>query len=121
MKHQKLSASSAIKNWMFVHRMNTRILKHYIHRSKVFYLKYEDLCKDLNKKLEEIFDFIGVSSIIQTGEISADGLHIIGNIMRKKFSGHVRLDEKWKKELDECDLKLFEEKAGKQNRKLGYI
>lgn len=121
LKHRKVDAPIAIKRWLWVHRMNTRILKHYIPSNQIFYLKYEDLCINLESKLKEIFEFIGVDPFLKIEKITSDGLHIIGNVMRETFSGHVCLDQKWKTELKAPQLALFEKLAGTQNRQLGYV
>ena len=46
--------------------------------------------------------------------------HVIGNGMRMTFNGDIRLDEKWRAELNAESLRLFVQRAGWLNRKLGY-
>ena len=44
-----------------------------------------------------------------------------GNPMRFRLEeSTIRLDEQWREQLTEEDLKIFESVAGKMNRKFGY-
>ncbi len=48
------------------------------------------------------------------------GLRVFGNSMRLESQQEVRLDDRWKTELNRDDLSTFERVAGTINRKLGY-
>lgn len=117
---EKLPDRRAIQSWLWANRMMERIIKNYCSKDQCFLLKYEDLCENPESRLRELLRFIGVSQEVNLSNFKHDQFHIIGNFMRKTFNGAVSLDEKWRKELKDNQLALFEKLAGKKNRQLGY-
>lgn len=87
-------------------------------RDRWFDLGYERLCADVRGTLAEVFTFIGVDP----GAPLADGAphHVLGNNKARMKTDEVRLDERWRRELNADDLAAFERVAGAMNRRFGY-
>ncbi|RLJ16420.1 hypothetical protein DJ030_16860 [bacterium endosymbiont of Escarpia laminata] len=83
-------------------------------------IKYEDLCADPDKVLDEVFTFIGVDPDKRVKNFRSVEHHVIGNGMRLDDRSEISLDERWKERLTEEDLRIFSGIAGEKNRALGY-
>ena len=122
MKNQNKTIKEAVDSWLWSNRYIQKVCKFYIPRSRVLFIKFEDLCNYPSETLKRILDFMEVSNDIIIKPIKESKLHIIGNRMRLKFDGKIkRPDESWRKNLSVDDLKYFNKKAGWLNRKLGYM
>jgi hypothetical protein len=118
---ENMTPDRAIRAWMWSNTNIQKILNNYFSKDEVIRVKYEDLCGDTVNGLNEMFRFIDAEKIGGMNELAFEGLHIIGNRMRKNFSGDIRLDEKWRSQLDNKTLDQFDKLAGKLNRELGYV
>ncbi len=90
---------------------------------KLHTLKYEDLCQEPQKKLEEIWDFLGVDNLERNWvnvDLKASEHHILGNRMRMKDEIKIRLDQRWAEKISSDEFDVFERVAGDLNRSLGY-
>ncbi len=119
-RKENQSDHNAIQWWLNSNKSIKRILRNYCSNEQFLQIKYEDLCVNTSEKLREIFQFVGVSPEIPLYNSGDEHNHIIGNAMRKNYNGEVRLDEKWKKELNIHQLSLFEKMAIDMNKRLGY-
>ena len=81
---------------------------------------YEDICSETEKTLNKIFDFIGVDSNKKRLDFKTVEHHVVGNGMRLDDSDVIKLDERWKEQLNEVDLAKYLEIAGEYHHKLGY-
>lgn len=83
-------------------------------------IRYEDLCENPEKVLNQVCSFIGVKeqSSMNFREIEQ---HVIGNGMRLDSDAEIRLDERWRVELSQDDLEKFNAAAGDMNRQYGYL
>ena len=68
-------------------------------RVEVLTLRYEDLCREPESFLNELFAFLGVphEDLLSTARSDA---HVLGNRMRREFTNVIREDESWKQEID---------------------
>ena len=121
MREEGMKLEKAAKGWVKSNRM-MEIMKLGIPKNKIFTIKYEDLCKQPSKVLEKICHFIGIGFQKKMTRLDKCGKHIIGgNPMKfKKEDDRIILDESWKYSMTEKDLKIFEQIAGKINKKIGY-
>lgn len=115
-KHHGFDVGRAARRWAKVaencHRVASRFPK-----NRVMKLQYELFCEDPAARLKEMFQFVG----LQEKEVeNRQELHILGNSMRVRDSRPIVLDEKWRRELSNEDLEVFERVAGTTNRRLGY-
>jgi hypothetical protein len=120
MNREKYSESQAIKAWIWSNSNIQRIKRNYFDDSDFFQLKYEELCKNPISIINEINQFVEVPCEKDPNLFNKEDFHVIGNFMRKDFSGSVSLDESWRKILTVKQLNLFDKVAGRMNRSLGY-
>lgn len=83
---------------------------------------YEDVCLSTEETLQKICEFIGLPYEASMMELRKEESHSLGgNPMRFRLEeSTIRLDEQWRDQLTEKDLKVFDSIAGKMNRKFGY-
>lgn len=83
-------------------------------------VRYESLCAEPETTLTRIFEFFGLDPMRVELDFRSVEHHILGNSMRLGSSSDIRLDEKWRSQLTDADLNIFDRIAGKFNRRLGY-
>ena len=85
-------------------------------------IRYEEVCLSTEETLMKICEFIGIPYEASMMELRKEESHSLGgNPMRFRLEeSTIRLDEQWRDQLTEEDLKVFESVAGKMNRKFGY-
>lgn len=83
---------------------------------------YEELCAEPGRVLREIQQFLGVPEEADVTTIRKEGSHNIGGNAMRLRGGEttIRLDDRWKRELDADQLAVFDRIAGPLNRRLGY-
>ena len=86
----------------------------------VLNVRYEDLCRTTEKTLRAIYEFIGIP-YQQAGTDFMDDAHILGNRMRRSFSGAIVEDTSWKQRLDPDTQKILTSRMQKQLERFGYI
>src|SRR5205823_13270499 len=86
----------------------------------VLIIRYEDVCREPQKVLNEIFSFVGLPHNGAVNGVATGREHILGNSMRLNSSKSILLDEKWKTDLQPENLEVFEAIAGSYNRSHGY-
>lgn len=118
MKHNDVSMEIAAKEWVIVHSEADRIAEQFSDRVKTFH--YEDLCSSPDDVLKEILRFVGLSGEGLNSDFRTVEHHILGNQMRMASTSNVRLDEKWKTELEPNDIETFNAIAGESNNVYGY-
>lgn len=101
---------------------NAELMLASIPRHRRMRLRYEDLCTDLEGELSRVLRFAGIESEEDVGRLGVRELHSIpGNpafLQRRDIV--VRLDERWRRELDDEDFEVFDRVAGRRNRRYGY-
>ena len=83
-------------------------------------VRYEDLCVQPEQTLRRLFAFLGVDAEARRANFRAVEHHVIGNGMRLDSASEVRLDDRWRTNLGEAELRTFESIAGPLNRRFGY-
>ncbi len=83
-------------------------------------VSYEELCSDVERVMESVWQFIGISPVSQSAQLDLASNHVVGNRMRLDSSTEIRLDEKWREALSASELDIFERIAGADNRLNGY-
>lgn len=81
---------------------------------------YEDICNETEKTLDEIFTFIGVDPAKKRLDFKTVEHHVVGNGMRLDDSEVIKLDERWKGQLNESDLAVYSQVVGKFHQSIGY-
>jgi hypothetical protein len=92
-----------------------------LHGSQWIEVRYEELCADVDGTLNRILTFLGLDPAKRTEDFRSVEHHVVGNGMRLDTTSEIRLDERWRGQLTEQDLKGFDEVAGEMNRHYGYV
>ena len=82
-------------------------------------LRHEDLCRDPDAGLAEVFRFIGIPAAT-VRDFRAGDHHIIGNRMRLAPISEIWLDESWRSELSPAQIRAVEKIAGPELRRYRY-
>lgn len=120
MEKEGWSREKAVGSWAWCARTTERIAARYLDPGDVYRLRLEDLCGDPEGTRAALFRFLGVDDGATLDFSDRSRFHIIGNSMRLRFNGEVRLDERWRTSLTPEDLAYFEARAGAINRRYGY-
>ena len=85
----------------------------------VLIVKYEDLCTSLDLQHIRVQEFLGLSSSWKgwTGK----PFHILGNRMRRSFTGKIKQDLTWQSELSPEQIAFVESIMKNQLERYGYI
>lgn len=118
-KNKAMSAESAARDWKHTHAQIERLARR-IGSERVFALRYETLCTDVQRTMAALFTFIGVDPGRAADDYRRVEHHILGNRMRLRSGSEVKLDETWREKLGPEDLATFERVAGAANRRFGY-
>lgn len=116
---EKWTPERSVGTWTWANRNIARAAK-YLPRENVLWLRLEDLCHEPEAMLDRLQRFCGATPCLTLDASNTSERHVIGNSMRLSFDGRIKLDEKWRTSLSAENLALFERRAGKLNRRLGY-
>jgi len=84
-------------------------------------IRYENLCADPEGSLLRLATFLDLDPDQVKLDFRARPQHVIGNGMRMDTTSEIRLDERWRSNLSNGDLHVFDEIAGNLNRSYGYV
>ena len=90
-------------------------------KSQWIEVHYEDLCRDTEAVLEQLFNFLGLETGNRVKDFRSVEQHVIGNGMRLDTTTQIILDERWRTILTQDNLKTFDRIAGAMNRRYGYV
>lgn len=83
-------------------------------------VRYEDLCADPAAALRKLSSFLHLKPERVILDFRTVAQHVIGNGMRMDPTTDITLDERWRDNLSNSDLDIFDEMAGDLNRRYGY-
>lgn len=83
-------------------------------------VQYEDLCRQPEATIRQLCRFLGLNAEKVNLDFRSRQSHVLGNEMRLKSSAEIRLDQRWRQQLSQSDLEIFERVAGQMNRRYGY-
>lgn len=96
-------------------------LKRFVSNKDLLVVRYEDLMADLEGELKRICIWAEIDFEKKMMKLDEGERHLVnGNGTRFKRHKGVKLDERWRSELSDEDLKWFMNRAGVLNAKLGY-
>lgn len=119
MNHVGVSMEVAASEWLLKCREMNRI-RRLIPEDQLLFVRYEDLCRQTDETLKDLLVFSGLDADQFSGEFGESPQHILGNAMRLRSSGEIKLDEKWRKMLSKDDLATFNRIGGEMNTSFGY-
>jgi hypothetical protein len=121
MRDKGMTAVAAADAWARTNRNADRHLAG-LDSSRWIRVRYEDFCRDTAAELARIGEFAGVGPIPVPENLRQGEHHIMGNKMRltSGASSTIRLDERWRRELDAEHLNEIVRIAGPLARSYGY-
>lgn len=121
MRNFSFTPSAAAHEWTDVNWRLLVLLRRYqaIPRIRIF---YETLCRDPEGTVRSLCQFMGLEwEPLMLDFRRGEQIGIGGNPMRfRPQEKEIVLDEKWRTELTQEDLAVFERIGGRVNRQLGY-
>ena len=121
MKREKYSPDKAVKTWVWMNKMIERIKKLYFKDEDWLFIRYEDLCYNLDDCLNRVAYFLGISNTFNLLPFVKSHFHIVGNTMRHTFNGIIRPPLNQKVNLPYDVEKLFNSLALDFYKKYGYL
>lgn len=112
---------ASVRSWVAFHRRTLPLLRRNVAEGDCFHLRYEDLATQPGDILRNLCQFLRIDYEPRMLEFRDAGHHILnGNDMRMSTVGKISLDDRWRQQLSQEDLAVFERIAGRLNRQLGY-
>lgn len=118
-RNSRKSLEEGARSWALSIRDAER-LRRLFPADRWLMLRHEDLCSDPDATLEKLTRFIGVSPAGRHADFRSTDHHIIGNRMRLSNTSDIRLDERWRTELEPAQIDAVERVAGDTLRRYGY-
>lgn len=108
---QGLSATDAARRWA---KANEAIMRSVdtIPPGRRMLLRYEDLCAAPAATISRIFAFCGVDASVDVSELLERQQHLLGNRMRLRGTGEIRLDSRWREAFGVAELERIVAAAG---------
>ncbi|MET0218857.1 MAG: sulfotransferase [Burkholderiales bacterium] len=111
----------SVKAWQCHYERAGPLFRRFVHPDAILDVRYEDLATDPERTLRKITDFLAVPFEEQMLSFGQRVHHNInGNDIRFKRQHHIKLDERWRRELTPTALEFFIRRAGQTNEVLGY-
>ena len=120
MKHYSVDMKTAATEWKYCNEEAENVLRG-LDKSQWIEVHYEDLCKDMENTLGRLFEFFVLNPSKRARDFRSVENHIVGNNMRLDTTSEIRLDERWRENLTDQDLRIFNDVAGEMNRRYGYL
>ena len=117
-RNQGASLPRGARDWRRTNE-EARVIARGLDPSRSMQVRYEALCAEPERTLEQLWRFIGVAPRVPEGA-AVPSLHVLGHPSRLSAAAQIRLNEKWRTALSAADLGTFEAVAGPLNRQLGY-
>jgi hypothetical protein len=83
-------------------------------------IRYEDLCSDPARTLKSLWKFCNVEAIEPPRRLLSRDHHVLGNNMRRGGEIEIKLDDRWRKELDPSEQASILRIAGALHGEFGY-
>lgn len=112
-KRQPVDMERAAKIWMAENR-KIRLVLSMMKNVDLIEVRYENLCKDPGAELARLYRFLDLPDA--PGNLAYERHAIGGNPSRFDARKTVVADEKWRTELSELDLQIFERVVGIGNK-----
>lgn len=110
---------AAVHAWLRMNRSIDRQLRR-LSTDNWIRIRYEDLCRTPGETLDRFFRFCHLAPHQLPQDFASQEHHIVGNRMRMKNAGEIRLDETWRRTLTESELAYTDRFAGTLHARYGY-
>lgn len=119
-RDKDVTAAQAARAWRQRHHRVAITLASWA-KEKQMVVRYEDLCRDPEATLKQIYSFCEVDPDCKITNYQDLPHHLIGNPMRLTRVSKIEPDERWKEELTSTQLKDIELIAGSVGRQYHYF
>ncbi len=119
MKHHGVDMKTAATEWKRCNEEAEKVLRG-LDKSQWIKIRYEDLCKDTDNMLGRLFKFLALDPSEHVQNFRSVENHILGNKMRMDTASEISMDERWRANLTDQDLRTFNNVAGAMNERYGY-
>jgi hypothetical protein len=117
---ERLSMAQAAYQWRRSNEEAENALRG-VGKSQWIQVRYEDLCEHTANTLVRLFEFLGLDPSKRARDFRTVENHVVGNGMRLDTTSEIQLDERWRENLTEQDLRVFNDVAGELNKRYGYL
>jgi hypothetical protein len=117
---ERMTEDEAVQTWLWSLRNSRRASSNYVPPADVYSFRLEDLCRDPEGMRDDMLRFLGVEPSSPAPSFDPSGMHVVGNLMRLKYDGVIRHEERWRSKVSPRQLDYFERRAGHVNRSLSY-
>jgi hypothetical protein len=114
-----IGPAEAARQWVRLHQKFQIALQAW-PKGKSVRVRYEDLCREPQTALQQLYHFCGVDPAVNLGDFRAVPHHIVGNPMRLNNITEIKLDERWHSLLTAEQLADINRIAGPLSRQYGY-
>jgi hypothetical protein len=114
-----LPMETAVNEWLRCVQSAEHLLAG-LDESQWIHVHYEQLCRSPERTLEGIHRFLGTNPRHALSDFRCVSHHVIGNGMRLDTTSEIMVDERWREELQDEDLRTFDRVAGRVNARYGY-
>lgn len=115
-----IDVGEAARRWWSANNETVRV-RGEISPHRWMTLRYEDLCEDPQGSMEAIARHVGVEPETLPVDFRDGEHHVLGNEMRLRGTGSIRLDESWRDKLDVAELAVVEQRCRDLAESLGYV
>lgn len=120
MRREGVSMPQAAAVWL-TEQIKRRTAEKTIRNSRIKTVYYENLASAPADTIDGICRFLGIETEPRMLDFRRERHNLGGNPMRlRRNESSIRLDERWRTQLSNEDLRWFERIAGSMNRALGY-
>lgn len=115
------SREQSVAPWVTYYRRTLPLLQQHVRPSNLLIWRYEDVASEPERFSREICERTGLTFDSGMLALESDDRHMVGgNDTRFSPSRGVRLDERWRRELQGDELSFFQQRGGRMNEALGY-
>lgn len=117
-----MSARRAVRRWNHYHRLSRYLLRRWVSPESYRRLRYEDFVAAPEEQLRALCDWLEMAWSPAMLDPAAHRIEHSagGNPARFRLAEGIRPDERWRTQLNDRQLAMFEHTAGALNRELGY-
>lgn len=121
MRRAGVGMAQAVAAWKAEHRHH-RLARLSIPSHRVTTVRYEEFAAHPADVLEGVCEWLGLPYEDSILDLDAERHVVGGNPVRFDASRRsvIRIDERWRQELSENDLRVFSSRGAALNRRLGY-
>lgn len=118
-----MNRETSLRSWTHYYSRSLPLLRRHVPTSQLICVRYEDFASNPKETAQTMCNWLGLQPSVETmSELACSVWHMVdGNETRFDVGKSIRLDERWRTELNGAEADYFEAVAGALNRRLGYV